>query len=378
MRILHVITGLGKGGAETMLYRLLSHGRDVGMKHRVVSLTSGGYYRDMIIALGVPVLECGLKNLQHAPRSLLRLIALVRRYRPHIIQAWMYHANLFSLLLPILVPHTRLIWNIRHSLHHLAAEKFMTRLIIRLNRIFSGRCAAIIFNSARSALQHAEYGFQSRGIRVIPNGFDTDTFSPDSRARDRVRHRLAIANSCALIGAVGRYHPLKDYPGLIKAAALLRDLKPVSDWRLLIVGRNVDTSRELTAVIDKFRLSSHVIRLGQQHNIQEHMNACDIFCLSSSSEAFPNVLGEAMACGVPCVSTDVGDAADIIGDTGIVVPPRDPAALSGALQTMLRRSSRERTALGRAARERVQCAYGIETIAERYRILYRELSSGNA
>jgi glycosyltransferase involved in cell wall biosynthesis len=373
-RILHVITSLGKGGAETMLYNLLAHwGRD-DFEHFVVSLTGEGYFGPKIRDLGVSVTAPRLARPAAAPDALAKAIVACRRFRPDIVQGWMYHGNVAAWLLRACARvGGRLFWNVRHSLHFFGEESFMTRNVIRLNRSLSRAADCCIFNSGVSLRQHASFGFTARDMVTIPNGFDTARFRPDPVARAAVRRRFGLAPDELVVGLVGRYHPLKDYGNYLKAAALLADGARPLRFVSVLVGRGLDSENPaLRESLDAIPHAHRVIPIAESEDVPSLMNAFDVFCLPSRSEAFPNVVGEAMATGLPCVVTDVGDAASLVDAAGTVVPPKNPVSLAAGLRALLEGGAPERAALGRAARRRIESQYSIQSIAARYERLYAE------
>ena len=236
----------------------------------------------------------------------------------------------------------------------------------------------MIYNSYRSARQHEDAGYaryaRSRTL-VIPNGFDSRRFKPSTRSSRSVRAELGIGDQEVVIGLFGRYHPIKDHRTFLRAAAqLTADQRGV---RFVLAGRRVDKANpELAALCHRYGLTEVVVLLGERDDMPRLTAAMDIACCSSRGEAFPNVLGEAMAAGVPCVSTDVGDARAILGETGTIVTPGDPAALANAWRGLIRIGNTERKRLGMAARRRVMERFDLLGISAQYRRLYEELLTG--
>ncbi|MBN2354047.1 MAG: glycosyltransferase [Spirochaetales bacterium] len=374
IRILHVITSLGKGGAETMLFRLLEHRSRSGFEHFVMSLTGEGRYGSKIRGLGVPVLALRLHHPGSAPAGLFRAVRRCVEFKPDIVQGWMYHANVAaSLLHACRSTGTRLFWNVRHSLHFFNDEKFSTRNVIRLNRLLSRGADCCIFNSRTSHLQHARFGFASKARATVPNGFDTDVFRPDPAARAATRRRYGLTSAETVVGLVGRYHPLKDYHNYLAAVSLIRKTAPAVRFATVIAGKGLTRENaELRASLDRLPPRERIVLIDESDDVPALMNGFDVLCLPSRSEAFPNVVGEAMSTGVPCVATDVGDAAYIVGDTGIVVPPKNPRALAEALEKAVSLTAAERTARGKAARRRILSHFSIGAVASQYEALYQK------
>jgi glycosyltransferase involved in cell wall biosynthesis len=283
----------------------------------------------------------------------------------------MYHGNLLASLSPLLLgKNVPVVWNVRHSLYELDSEKRTTKWVIKACKVLSKRTKAVIYNSNLSRKQHQAFGFSSLNGLVIPNGFELSRllFSEESRAV--IRSELGIDESTNVVGHVARFHPMKDHVGFIKAA--IKVLKRDENTVFVMLGTDVtdDNSALINEISgdfrDKFRL------LGEQSNVEQFMSAFDLFVLSSWSEAFPNVLGEAMACGLPCVTTDVGDAAYIVDETGLVVPPRNPDLLASAIINMLEKIERDFAVLKNKARERVEQNFSLDSTVDQYRSIYDE------
>lgn len=355
-----------------MLYKLLS-GMDRGLFGPIVVslLDGGGSVREKIEALGVPVYSLRMRRGLPTPQVLLRLRSLIRECRPNLIQGWMYHGNIAAWLAAKMSGgQPKVFWNIRHSVYDIAYEKRLTRLLIRLGCCMSNRVDTVIYNSATSRGQHEALGYDADRSVVIPNGFDTEIFRPDEDARRSVRRELGVADSVALVGLIGHYHPMKDHEKFLKAARII--LEHRKDTRFLLAGRGVDsTNKELLAQVEANGLQDSVFLLGERSDIPRLTVVLDIACSSSSyGEGFPNVIGEAMACGVPCVVTDVGDAAWVVGNTGRVVPPRNPHALAEGIIQLLDLPECERKALGVRARRRIGENFKLDRIVRQYETLY--------
>lgn len=364
---LHVITGLRTGGAERALFRLVERGLARAFDTHVVSMEGEGTLGPQLRDVGAVVHTL---NVRGNPREALSaLVRITRTVRPAIIQGWMYHGNLGASLAALISPgHVPVLWNIRQGLDDIEVEKRLTRQVIRLNRLLSRSPAHIIYNSHRSRKQHESFGFACAHGLVIPNGFDLESFVADPAARQRVRAELGVPVSAPLLGHFARLHPMKDHVGLLRAAqaALSKGL----DAHFLLVGSDVAPATiRLHDIVDpRFHHRFHV--QGERADVPALMQAIDIYVSSSvRAEGFPNVIGEAMASARPCIGTDIGDSAHVIGDTGIVVPPSDPAALAAA---MLRLCSDPdtRAALGQSALKSVQERYDINGVVDRYINLY--------
>jgi glycosyltransferase involved in cell wall biosynthesis len=373
-RVCHVITGLFTGGAEMMLHKLLTAGGGDPERTVVVSLMGLGVIGPRLQEAGFQVHTLGMQRSLPSPRGFLALRRLLITFRPDVVQGWMYHGNMAALLATrvsgLRVP---VAWNVRQTVYRLADNSPTTATLIRAGALLSRHAGAIIYNSRPSSEHHGALGYDMRRMHVIPNGFDLGRFRPDAAARESMRVELALAPDTKLLGMIARYDPMKDFPTMLQAMS--RVVARVPDARLVLAGRDVTADNaELGAHIRNNNLEAHVRLLGEVADTPRLMSALDVLCSSSAwGEGFPNVLGEAMACGVPCVATDVGDSADIIGDTGIAVPPRDPAALGDAVMRLLAMPNDDRQALGAAARARVTQRYALADVAARYDELYEAL-----
>ena len=371
--VMHIITGLNTGGAERALCNVIQGGLAERFQTVVVSLTDGGRYGPMLEEFGVPVHCLGMKRGLTSFSALWCLRKVVRKYHPDIVQGWMYHGNLAArLAITLAAGRPAVVWNVRHSLYNLADEKPLTQQVIRSNHWLSSRIDSIVYNSQASRRQHEAFGFAGSRGKIIPNGFDVVGLRPEPGTGKSIRQELSIPEDALVIGHVARFHPMKDHASFLRAAVRVASAVPAA--RFLVVGREVSPRHPTLAGIVPPELLERFVFPGEHSDVPRLMQSMDVFCLSSWSEAFPNVLGEAMASGVACVTTDVGDCADIVRDTGIVVPPSDSEALARGLMEMLDKPSKERVALCRAAMERVECHYGLDSVVAQYTNLYKTLA----
>ncbi len=372
-RVLFVPTGLSTGGAERQLAQLLAHLQGTKLEAAVVSLGPRGAVSGQIEALGVPVWHLGLSyNPLNLPYAAARLAMIARRFRPHVIQGWMYHGNLAASLVGRVLGRP-VIWGVRQSLYDLAREKPLTRQVIRLLARWSQSPAAIVYNAHLARAQHEHFGFaQERGC-VIGNAFDGRQYRPDPQARRSVRAELGISQDAPLIGLIARYHPMKGHDIFLSAAQHLAGLRP--EVHFLLAGRDVTPAHPLFAPHGRSGpLAGRLHLLGERADIPRLTAALDIASSSSSwGEAFSNALAEALLCGVPVVATDVGDARIIVGDAGIVVPPGDARALASGWQALLDRGPEARQAMGWAGRERLLAQHSVEAVAQAYVQLYERI-----
>lgn len=369
-KVLHVITGLGRGGAPTMLYRLVEAlSPKSGYAHEIVSLLEKDRFDHDFDRLGVPLHALDIRHPTLAAGAIMRLRRLVKDADPDVVQGWMYHANVAAALsAPGRAP---VVWDVQHSLHDLKRERLLTQAAIRLGPILARRVARIVYCSETSEAQHRGIGYPGDRSVFIPNGVDTEVFRPDQEAARAQRATMALPDGAVLIGHAARYHPMKNHRGLVRAFAAIAPRFP--EARLVMVGRRVDEdNEELVAEVRESGMEGRVLLLGEHSDMPRLLRAFDLYVSSSSwGEAWPVVLCEAMASGLPCVTTHVGDSATLVGETGRVTPAGDEAALAKAIGELLALSPERRRALGGRARERVIERYSLSSVAEAYASLYR-------
>jgi glycosyltransferase involved in cell wall biosynthesis len=368
LRILHVITSLGQGGAESVLYRLTTYPGQT-TRHVVVSLTDQGVYGERLRVAGVEVHTLGMARGRFSLSGFLKLSRLIKREKPDVVQTWMYHADLLGGLAARLAGNKAIIWGIRNSGTFLEKSSGTARQVLRLCARLSRRVpAAIVCCAEDSARRHREAGYDGARMTVISNGYDLSRFAPDALARDRVRREWHVADDEPLIGCVARWDPLKDHANLLTALAALEAENKAGKMRCVLVGRGMTADNaQLSALIDQLGLRSRLILAGPRDDIPAVMNALDVHVLASRAEGFPNVVAEAMACGTPCVVTDVGDAARIVGEAGWVAPPSRAGALSGAIASALEALAKfGRATVGGHGRERIGSEYALDRMVQGY------------
>ena len=370
MKVVHIITTLNIGGAEMMLFKLVKGVDRKLYPPVVISLMSGGELRQRFIDAGIEVYSLGMKRGLPAFSALKKMREIMQHVQPDVIQGWMYHGNFFSLLAKFFVKKdVNIFWNIRQCVYDLRNEKRLTSLVIRACAYFSWAPDKIIYNSKLSMFQHEGLGYRGNKSMLLPNGFDLKMFCPNESLRSDVRKELLLSEGSLLFGVIGRFHPMKDHYNFLCAAKQVLESCPHA--RFVMVGRNVCWDNEqLVEWIDALGLRDVVLLLGERKDIAAIDVALDVAVLSSNSEAFPNVVGEAMACATPCVVTDVGDAAYVVGGTGVVVPPNDANALASAMLKLADMSDFERSLLGERARERVEEMFSMEKVVQEYERLY--------
>jgi len=379
LRVLHVITGLGQGGAESVLARLATCPAS-GVRHIVVSLTDEGLYGATLREAGVDVYALHMPRGRPTLGGFLALRRLIAAWRPNVVQTWMYHADLIGGLAARLAGTRAVAWGIRNSGAHLEKSSWSARLVLRICARLSGRVpAAIVCCAEDAARRHAERGYASERMTVVPNGYDLSRFMPDPAGGAALRAGWDVSPDDTLVGCVARWDPLKDHENLLAALAVLRQAGSAPGLRCVLVGRGMDAGNaELAAALRRHGLEQAVILAGPRNDIPAVMSALDLHVLPSRAEGFPNVVAEAMACGTPCLVTDVGDAALIVGDTGWVVRPEDARALAGGIAVALTRlAGPDRPALAEACRERVEREFSLSAMVDGYRRVWTRIAQGD-
>lgn len=374
MLVVHVITSLGQGGAEGVLYRLVSDSASQlnDIKHIVVSLHSEGYYGCRLQEANIEVHALNMPRGRLTISGLTQLYKLFRSKRPDIVQTWMYHADLIGGVVAKLAGVRFIFWGIRNSDLDPRRSSMSARLSARLCAWLSPLVPqAIISCSEYAARLHQALGYRKDKFHVIQNGYDISRFRPDDRERIAMRRELNIVSERLVIGSVGRWHPQKDYETLLSAVHKISRIYP--EIKCVLVGRDLDCdNEELVDMVKRHSLENSIILAGPTDKVPSVMNAFDLYVSSSScGEAFPNVVCEAMSCGTPCVVTDVGDSALIVGSTGWVVRQSDPVALANVLQTALAKiEAGGGEKLGLACRNRIKDNFSLGRMVSSYITLW--------
>ena len=331
MKILHITTGLENGGAEAILYRLVT-GKRGGHTHEVVSLMGEGYYRERLVNAGVSVHLLQMPRGQLTFSALFKLYRLIRSFNPDVIQTWMYHADLVGGLVARFSGKRTVVWGVHHSNLDPGKTPRSTRLVARICALISRFVPTkIICCSEQAARVHIALGYNPSKMIVVHNGTDVLEFAPNSEGRARMRAEWQIGDNEVVLGMVARWDSQKDHANLVAASAYIKS-RMLRPWRCMLIGPGmVDTNQEVVALLEKYEVRDYFHLLGARDDVSSVMNALDLHVLSSSGEAFGNVTIEAMSCGTPAVVTSVGAGATIVGETGWVVRPSDPEALGATI-----------------------------------------------
>ncbi|HYL33491.1 MAG TPA: glycosyltransferase [Stellaceae bacterium] len=368
--IVHVITELGAGGAERMLLRLVT--ASTRYRHVVVSLSHDGTLVPALRDAGAEVLSLGMWRYLPSLRGIFGLVKIIRRERPIVIQTWLYHADLIGLIAAKLTGYP-IVWNLRCSNMDLSRYRWSTRIVVRLLVWLSSLPDLVMVNSEAGRRWHTHLGYRARQWEFVPNGIDTAVFYPNTDARIRWRQHLGVKGGAVLVGMVARRDPMKDHEGMLHAAAAAARHQP--NLEFVFAGRGVtQNDQDLASLAASVGAPVHLI--GECDDPAGLNAALDIAVLSSAyGEGFPNVVAEAMAVGVPCIATDVGDAKSIIDQTGLVVPPRNASALAEAI-VKLTEDQPLRLRLGKAARERIEQHHDLSAAIARYEAIWQRFGTG--
>jgi glycosyltransferase involved in cell wall biosynthesis len=370
MKIIHIITGLGRGGAETALSRLIIHSHRADAAHQIVTLrTPDPSMATPLVEKGIVIKSLNMSKTTFFP-AIYRLVRYLRQEAtgPNtIIQTWLYHGDFCgSLAAKFARIKAPIIWNLRRT----AFPKGLTGLIAKINKKMSHNIPSAIVSCSRAGAQHhIRHGYRSDRFQIIPNGYDITQFSPNPSQRVTLRERLLIPTEVRVIGIMGRYNPIKGHIQMLEAISRTN----IPNLHFLFVGRDIAEAADLQPWLTHKAVANKISILPETNDIEHIMAGLDFLCMPSLSEGFPNVVAEAMSCGIPCIVTDVGDAADIVGDTGLVLPDANPATLIRGICQALGWSSNTWEAKSKKARQRIIDTYSINRMCLTYFDLYDDI-----
>lgn len=371
MKIVHIIIGLNVGGAELMLQRLVLNSTKKGkFNHCVISLTDLGVIGPKLQAEGIKVYSLGIKSLSSLPLTFFKLKRIIKEIEPDVVQTWMYHSDLIGGLAAKSLGVKNIVWGIRNTDirpdHHLGRKAFF-KACSYLSYSIPNRIVCV---AKQAKVFHTQFGYDENKMLVIPNGFDVTKFAPNRSKRKALRAKLNINDDEVVIGNIGRYLPIKNQVNFIKACILL--LQKGFTFKALLAGREVNLDNpEIAEILANSNLSDSFVFMGEIDNTPEFYNAIDIFCLCSSTEGFPNVLGEAMASENICLTTNAGDAWDILSNNGFRIESTSTVDIAKAIEeNVLNRSIHELKEKGRRARVSVMNNYSIDKIVSQFESLY--------
>lgn len=371
IRILHVITDLDRGGAEYSLKRLVGCMDPRRYSSRVVTLLPPGPVGEELKTEGIPVASLDCATFADAPRALWRLMRLIRRSRPDIIQTWLYHADVLGTLAGFAAPRCRLFWNVRNSALDEGRRRdwqLLTAFLALTSRLPEG----IVSNSVAGIEAHARRGYRARRWIHIPNGWIVADRAPTAEQRRRQRQVFGLPADDVLIGFVARLAKQKDFGCFVAAVAALGHRCP--RLKFVLTGRDVtQATPEFKVALGRIGLPDRLIFLGEQPDVAALIPALDAVTLTSAyGEGLPNSIGEAMAAGLPVITTDVGDIRRLLAEGNWLVPPKSPEALAAAWIALAELEPQTRAALGERNRVWIEARYPIE----RMRTLYERLYAG--
>ena len=365
--ILHVITGLDVGGAEMALYRLILEFRGSQYTHTVIALTSEGGMYPRFTESGIKLI---VLDVRHSPVSqLLRLYRLVRALQPDIVHTWLYHADFLGGLVARLAGIRRVIWGLRTTDVDGGCAR-STSVVRKLCAALSSRVPHTIVCVAEAARRsHSLIGYDADRMVVVGNGFDLSVLRSSQAERNGLRAQCGFDRGDIVLGTVGRFNLDKDHANFVQAAGQLA--RRHDRVRFLMVGKDLNSDNaELMRWIDDTGYADRFVLLGERSDVAACLAAMDIFCLSSRTEAFPNAVGEAMAMGLPCVATDVGDVGVLMADTGVLVPKANPDALAQGVAKLLALGPDYRKQIGDRARERIRASYTMACVRQQFELIY--------
>ncbi|MGM9484167.1 glycosyltransferase [Roseateles sp. NT4] len=368
--LVHVVAGLGAGGAETFLLRLLRADPVLRQASRIVSIRPLDALSGEFEALGVPVLKLPLAADLHLPGRVLALRRVLAQDDTRLIQSWLYLSDTLAALFGAGKP---VVWGIRSS--HGARGKRLTGLLARrLNPWLSSRIPAAIICCGQQALDaHRALGYDAKRLQCIPNGYETQRFHRDPAAAAALRDELGIPADAFVVGMAARTDIYKDHDTLLQAVALARPVIP--NLRLLLCGKGTEGA-EIAGLIERYGLAGICIPLGLQSDMRRFYSALDLHLLSSLSEGFPNVVAEATLYGCGSLSTDVGEARALLADPATLMPPGDASTMRDRILAFERLSPAERAQQSAANRAVVASQFDMNRIVQLYRAAYENLVPG--
>jgi glycosyltransferase involved in cell wall biosynthesis len=378
MRVAHVTSGLGGGGAESQLLDLARLLRSKGFDQLVISLLPGGVFADRLQAAGIRVETAGLTSAWEAPRSAIALRRRLNAFRPHVIHGWMYHGNAMASLASAMTSRAkRVLWCLHAVEMDFSDYPLGTRAAVIAGAALSRLPGAVVANSEMTMAYHQGLGFRPRRWQIVHNGTDTERFIPDEAARASLRSELGLPVTAPLIGFYQRYHPVKDHSMFFAMANSVAQRNP--DVHFILAGHNINyQNTQLIAQIPGGALARRVHFLGLRSDMERLNAALDLAVVTSRSpESFSNATAEAMSAGVPCVVTEAGFLPELVADTGATVPIGNADLFAEAVLRLLGQPSEEFRELGHRARQRIVDSFSLQGMGDQYIGLYGDLASSS-
>jgi len=374
IKILHIINNLSPGGAEIMLLNLVSHADRSRFDISVFSLQDKGDISIDIEKLGIPIFHFNILKKYDFFLKFLKLIFILIKIKPDIVHTWMYHSNLIGGIAAKFASRSKIIWSIHSTTLAPGPEKKSTEIVIRLSSFFSKYLPDKIVLCSKSSYEfHKIIGFEKNKMMVIPNGIDLGKFKYSSKAKLNLMSKLKLAHDIKFIGMVGRYHPMKRHDIFLHAAQIIVNKYPFIHF--ILCGSGVDNSnRKLTKLIHSFSLGSNIHLFGYIADMSILYASLDILTITSSyGESFPLTLCEAMACNIPVVSTDVGDASYIINSKDMIIPINEPMLIAEKWEKIISLDIKSRNEIGVKNRSRIENLFDIKSIKKKYEHHYDQL-----
>ena len=372
VRVVHIITGLNTGGAQMMLYKLIKTMDSSVFENIVISLGCEGDIGKSIVEEGVKVYSLHMSSTRINFIKLIHFYKLLKVLNPDVVQTWLYHADLIGGLIAKIACDSSIFWNIRHSNLDISYNNRFTLYIVKICSLLSFYLPDLVLSNSRvSADRHIKYGYSNDKFRIIPNGFDTSLFSRSQSLSNEMKSELNIPEGAFIFGYVARYDLQKNHEGFIRSAASI--CKSYDCVTFILCGTGIDDSNnELLCMLKKWDVVSHFRLLGNRTDLVKVNSSFDVSVLFSHGEGFPNAIGEAMSCGVPCIVSDVGDSAFLVDSTGLVVKPNDIAQLTLSMEKMLLMPRTDLDLLGTQARARIIQEFSLKSISQKYENIYLE------
>lgn len=374
MKIIHIITNLERGGAELMLAQLLRRTDSNQYKQMILCLGKDSVLAGSLRANGISVCCLAISSFIDVLLKIPTIVRTFKGFAPDLVMSWLYHSDVVASFMRLVFPDVKLAWNIRCSRQKLSQVSLGSYVSMRVLPFLSKCPDLVIYNSFESFLAHESIGLRPSTHRILPNGFDLERWRKvTTPRRKQSRAMFGISSEVYLIGLVARVHKIKNHECFVRSAKLLVERNPRFKFILAGIGADGD-NRWLCELLEKYEMRSHFFLAGEQENTELVYWALDVLVLTSHSEGFPNVLGEGMACGIPCVSTDVGEASNIIGSTGLVVPLNDHLAIANAVEQLCIATPTSKLRRSINAHRRVAEKYDMAVVAEQYLETFKDLN----
>ena len=375
IKILHIISGLNDGGAESLLFNFLCHSKN--NINFVISLKGKGKYGKMIEEKGIKIFYFNFSFNISLISNFIDLIKLIKKINPDVVQTWLYHADLLGGCAAYIANSKNIFWGIHHGSLDKNINKFSTIFVSKINSYLSYFIPKkIIVCADSSKFLHIKNGFSQKKFITIPNGIDIKKFKRSSKKRAFFRNKINIKSDETLYGTVARFHPIKDHITLIKSIFRLKNAG--YKFKYLLIGESINNKNKLlNELIKKYGLEEIIILIEKEENISLVMNAIDLHVLSSKSEALPMVILEAMGCGTPCISTNVGDVKNLIFDKNLVVETSNQLELFNAMRIFSDLDQKNKKKLSISVEKHIKENYSLENMTAKYLNLYQKYINSN-